>query len=165
MRRDFGPFEYLWFLEFQKRGAPHLHIMTTLPVPDQWQRQTFALIWARDVQSLFDWKYSRIRDRRTFFDFSNVVEFHLRPRQWEAIKSPNGAANYATKYALKMYQKVPPKWFGDTGRFWGNSRAVGQFCGQEFKASEDTVRRLVQAVCSRVSDCDVIPKYIFDCDF
>lgn len=165
MRSHFGAFDYLWFFEFQRRGAPHLHVMTTLKEPDQWQRQTFALVWADDVQGLQDWRYQRLKDRRMFMDLSNVVEFHLRPRQWERIKEKNGAANYATKYAMKMYQKVPPPWFGDTGRFWGCSRNVSNFQGTQFKATEDSVRRLVKQVCPRMKDADVVPKYLFDCDF
>lgn len=165
MKKHFGKFEYLWFFEFQERGAPHFHIMTTLPVPNQWERQTFASLWAIDVQGLEDWKYSRLKDRMYFLDQSNVIEFHLRPRQWEPLKSKEGAARYATKYALKMQQKVPPKWFQDVGRFWGHSRKVADFKGTKVKASEDTVRRLVKEVCPRVANAGVVPKYLFDCDF
>lgn len=165
MKKHFGKFDYLWFFEFQKRGAPHLHMMTTLCKPNQWERQTFASLWAIDVQGLEDWKYSRLKDRRRFMDCSNVIEFHLRPRQWEPLKSKEGAARYATKYALKMIQKVPPVWFQDTGRFWGHSRKVGEFKGVRVKATDDTVRKLVKEVCPRIQDAGVVPKYLFDCDF
>lgn len=165
MKTEFGCFEYLWFFEFQRRGAPHFHIMVTLPEPDQFERQRFALIWADEVQGLEDWHYSRLKDRMRFFDLSNVVEFHLRKNQWEAIREQNGAANYATKYALKMHQKVPPPWFYHTGRFWGCSRKVADFEGTTIKATEDTVRRLVAQVCPRVKDADIIPRYIFDCKY
>jgi len=35
LRRSYGKFDYLWFLEFQARGAPHFHILVTLPPPQQ----------------------------------------------------------------------------------------------------------------------------------
>lgn len=32
-RREFGNPDYLWFLEFQRRGAPHIHLLLDWPMP------------------------------------------------------------------------------------------------------------------------------------
>lgn len=163
MSQSFGRFEYLWFFEFQKRGAPHVHIFTTLREPDQDKRRIMACIWVDFVQDLIDTPYSRIRDRRLMYLREAAIWFHTRKRQWERIRHPEGAARYATKYALKMEQKKPPEWFGDVGRFWGNSRAVGEIKGKEFDMTEKTLRDVLKIHCKRMSDIEILPRILFDC--
>jgi hypothetical protein len=165
MTSHFGKFEYLWFFEFQKRGAPHMHVISTLQPPTEQDRAIMSIIWADDVQNLETWFYTRLKDKQKLSDLDAVIWFHRRPRQWEKIRERDGVAKYCTKYALKMWQKVPPAWFGDVGRFWGHSAGVSDFEGCQVKATDDTVRRLLASACPRVKDMDVLPKYIFDCNF
>lgn len=163
MRKYFGGFQYLWFFEFQARGAPHLHILTNLPEPKNPDRMIMSSIWVDDVQNLQHWKYSNLRERCQMDVRDASLWFHARDEQWEKIRKPDGAARYCAKYALKMQQKVPPKWFGDVGRFWGCSRYVRRLKGQYFKIADPDMRRILSEVCPRLAEVDVIPRYIFDC--
>lgn len=163
MRSAFGKFDYLWFFEFQSRGAPHIHICCTLPPPSTEDRWVMATIWTDFVQDLTDIPYSRIADKKLMYLRSSSHRFHKRRQQWEKIKRPDGVARYATKYALKMRQKIPPPWFGDVGRFWGHTRAVGDIKGKEFLLSEDSMREVLAMHCERMSDVEIIPRILFDC--
>jgi hypothetical protein len=60
MKRSFGPFSYYWFLEFQTRGAPHLHVVSTLPEPGDCERELMAKIWA-DIAEDGNWAYTEIK--------------------------------------------------------------------------------------------------------
>lgn len=92
-----------WFLEFQKRGAPHYHIF--LP----------------HVEGTFnsDWKVKLSR-RWAEIVGSRDFERHLRAgTRFELLRAKNGAARYASKYAGKMEQKEVPSDYENVGRFWG----------------------------------------------
>ena len=93
--------EYLWFIEFQRRGAPHFHILT-----ESWlEPAEVSKRWYRAVGS---------GDER-----------HLRAgTRVERLRSSEGGARYAVKYAMKMYQKSVPESYRNVGRFWGHSRGV-----------------------------------------
>lgn len=93
---------YLWFLEFQERGAPHYHILTTishLAIDKLWLSEA----WWEVVGSL-DYDHLRAGTR---------VE-RLRTK----------GARYAVKYAYKMRQKLVPEEYRAVGRFYGYSRDV-----------------------------------------
>lgn len=94
LRQQFSAF---WFLEFQKRGAPHFHIFCTHSYHYQW----VAELWYRIVNS--------------------GDEKHLRAgTRIEAIHTGRaGTISYASKYAAKAEQKDVPEIFLNVGRFWG----------------------------------------------
>lgn len=163
MKTYFGYFDYIWFFEFQRRGAPHIHLITSLPEPSVEQRRTFSALWVDDVQGLMCWEYQTIRDRKLLNLRDASLWFHMREKQWERVRDRDGVAKYAVKYALKMQQKVAPDWFGDVGRFWGHSRFAGLPKGLYVKADETTVRRIIHESVDRIDGCDVIPRYIYDC--
>lgn len=102
-RKRYKPFSYLWFLEFQRRGAPHFHILTDADMVAD--RYLVSERWYHTVDS---------RDIRHLSAGTRV----------EALRSVDGAARYATFYTSKMYQKRIPEGFADVGRFWGCSRDV-----------------------------------------
>ncbi len=103
MRAKWKGVNYLWFLEFQKRGAPHFHILTDVNMSAE--KGSISLRWYKAVGS---------EDKR-----------HLRAgTNTERIRLPDGAARYAAKYAAKREQKTVPVGFGGVGRFWGCSRGV-----------------------------------------
>jgi len=86
----------LWWLEFQERGAPHLHVYVTGEV----DKQELAEAWYRIVGS---------GDER-----------HLRAgTRVEGIRKPHAVAAYAAKYARKQEQKQVPPEYQKVGRFWG----------------------------------------------
>lgn len=104
-----GKFEYLWFMEFQKRGAPHIHILTDINLfhVKQWEhmRQWIAERWFNVVNSGDD-RHKRAGTR------------------FEKLRSSDGGSRYAVKYAKKMRQKDVPPSFRNVGRFYGYSQGV-----------------------------------------
>lgn len=102
---------YVWFLEFQKRGAPHFHILTERDMSDR--KGDISARWYAAVGSN-DEKHLRAGTRA------------------EAIRETDGARRYAAKYGAKRDQKTVPARFSDVGRFWGCSRAVKPVMRQEF---------------------------------
>lgn len=93
--------KFFWWIEFQKRGAPHFHLST-----DTWiHHEALAAAWYKIVGS-GDPKHLRAGTRI------------------EAFRNPDGFAAYASKYAAKMEQKEVPEVYRDVGRFWGYSKAI-----------------------------------------
>lgn len=97
--------EYLWFLEFQKRGAPHYHLLLDCPVSALPAKQAISAHWYHIVAS-GDEKH-RLAGTRT-----------------ESLRSSDGGKRYAVKYAMKMQQKHVPTSYQNVGRFWGHSTGV-----------------------------------------
>lgn len=109
-KRDRGVFSYLWFLEFQRRGAPHVHVLTSSQFPRGWQnakslRFRVSAQWYRIVGS---------GDSRHLGAGTRVAR----------VRSHEGARRYAVKYSMKMEQKRVPSAYRNVGRFWGASRDV-----------------------------------------
>ena len=105
LRRKVGQVSVLWFLEFQKRGAPHIHLL---------------LRGVRVYKPMQRWV------SETWYRLCGTGdERHLRAgTRLERIRKPNGARNYAVKYAHKMVQKSVPEHYRNVGRFWGHSQDV-----------------------------------------
>jgi hypothetical protein len=122
--RKIGPHSYLWFLEFQRRGAPHFHMFVSfgLPAPlcDMIRKSGRV---RKSVQ--VNWNLQRWACE-TWADIvgSGDPKHRLAGAAWEVIEHPDGAARYVSKEAYKTFQKVVPKGFQDVGRFWGCSRDV-----------------------------------------
>lgn len=130
IRRNCDAPLYLWFLEFQKRGAPHIHLLIDWPLPTRKLHKSqfrirVANAWYRLVAS--GDPLHRKAGTRT-----------------ERIRLPNGAARYAVKYAFKMKQKVVPVDYRNVGRFWGCSRKVIPKQRATFGCTEDDVRGVLE---------------------
>jgi hypothetical protein len=102
----------VWFLEFQKRGAPHFHFfieanhsLTSLKV---------ATAWARRIKNYLPTKESR---RKLIAVHQGQVK-NGRPCV-EPVKKPHALSYYGTKYATKSHQKEVPDEYQNVGRFWG----------------------------------------------
>lgn len=93
---------YLWFLEFQRRGAPHYHILLDCPVTHI-DRQWLSAAWYEVVDS-------------------KDILHHQAGTRLEKLRKPG--ARYAIKYAQKMRQKMVPERYINVGRFYGYSRDV-----------------------------------------
>jgi hypothetical protein len=90
-----------WFLEFQKRGAPHIHFFYTTPVP--WELCSTKWREALELHAV---------------SFDPNVE--LAGTKFEKLRAGrSGASSYARKYALKLDQKLVPSNYSNVGRFWG----------------------------------------------
>lgn len=130
LRRETGGCDYLWFLEFQKRGAPHLHILT-----DQ--------LWPRSRDAV---KGLRFRVSSTWYrQVDSGDSRHLAAgTRTEKLRSARGGAFYAVKYAMKMQQKAVPKEYRNCGRFWGHSRRVKPEPQKTLQCTEDDIRGVLE---------------------
>ena len=110
-RRGLDGWSALWFLEFQERGAPHLHVILWGPGLSDLGARAFAewvsSSWASVVA------HSDPGEREKHLRAGTRVE-RMRERHF----------GYAVKYAAKMQQKRVPEGFRDVGRFWGLWRAA-----------------------------------------
>lgn len=111
-----------WFLEFQKRGAPHFHLFYTRRIP--WKEA--AQQWARIIGDPGIWRTS------TRFEKLN--------------SGRGGTVSYARKYAAKLTQKVVPHGYEGVGRFWGirglRARAVATTRWTDCEEGRVRMRRL-----------------------
>lgn len=88
-----------WFLEFQKRGAPHMHFFLVGQVSDS-LKQKLHRTWYRMVGS--------------------SCPHHLtRGLDYQVLRKKHAAASYAAKYSTKDEQKTVPPQYRGVGRFWG----------------------------------------------
>jgi len=95
-RGYFGKESLVWFLEFQARGAPHIHAFLTGFLDKDFVADAWAEITGgnRDACS-----------------------------QVKALEHADRAGCYAKKYAIKNEQKHIPEGFENVGRWWGVSGA------------------------------------------
>lgn len=82
----------VWWIEYQERGAPHIHILTTGWLEKTWIAKAWSDITGGDLYAC-----SRV----------------------EALRSPDSAGSYAAKYAAKEEQHTVPQGFTNCGRHWG----------------------------------------------
>lgn len=101
---------YLWFLEFQKRGAPHLHILLDK------QPVNYGGTWPSFQFSVANTWYEIVGSR----DHRHL----LAGTRSERLRTPEGGKHYCVKYAQKMAQKTVPDNFWNVGRFYGYSYPV-----------------------------------------
>lgn len=116
---------FLWFLEFQKRGAPHIHILSGYKLPASYSDKEIA--------------YYEIR-----LAWYNIVgsesPSHLQAgTRTETLRKADGAARYAVKYACKMRQKLVPVVYRNVGRFWGHSKDVAPVPTAEVQVTADDI--------------------------
>jgi len=105
--RKWGPPKGAWVLEFQKRGAPHLHTYVGLPdVPED-----VFLAWAKrawyEIVGSEDWRhlYQGVDVRRAFYG--------------RAEENARRVADYFWRESGKLEQKQVPEEYVNVGRFWG----------------------------------------------
>jgi len=122
LRREFPGIAGIWFLEFQRRGAPHFHLMLNLNLPDRGPlipmnraHRNGTCRPFMTVKAVQDWI------SKTWFRIvGSGDKKHLRAgSSWEVIEHEEGALRYGAAHAAKPHQKEVPKGFDDVGRFWG----------------------------------------------
>lgn len=148
MRRK-AEISYIWFLEFQRRGAPHFHVLLSI-LPYTAIREELAHRWSKLVGKDAEERYK-------------VYKVHKHPRTWEEIRHIGGAERYIAKYAAKQNQKKVPDWYKGVGRFWAASRDVKQSIPQpiEIDVGEDELRGILHTDRHPATSWDVLPKFIF----
>lgn len=96
----------LWFLEFQERGAPHVHLIVFDCVIDAKKRKSLRS-WAGRAWAGIVGNPSKIEKQKHINAGTQIAK----------MKKPH--FGYAKKYASKMHQKDVPDGFHGVGRFWG----------------------------------------------
>ncbi len=102
LRREYSDIAYLWALEFQARGAPHIHFLADQFIDLHWLSETwYQVVGSQD-------------------------EKHLRAgTQVESVRGREQGASYMAKsYTGKRAQKQVPPEYMNVGRFWGTSRGL-----------------------------------------
>ncbi len=121
----------VWFLEFQKRGAPHFHFMLSLRLWElgkveemtRWHKKNGTKVF-RTVPLL-----QKMVARWWFEIVGSGDEKHLRAgTALEIIEEEEGALRYAACHAAKPHQKKVPKEYQNVGRFWGVIGGVKASC-------------------------------------
>ncbi len=104
--QGFSDWSALWFTEFQRRGAPHFHIIgwgPTLQHADIRRIRRWSLdAWANIISHPDP--IHRAKGRKAGTKFEKMRRDHF---------------GYAATYAKKMTQKVVPEGYRNVGRFWG----------------------------------------------
>jgi hypothetical protein len=126
LRYNYPGLGYLWYLEFQERGAPHVHILLTFGLPgcrDKRiaKRKKVAKAWYRIVDS-------------------GDVKHLLACLNWDNARKKNGLAHYVAWYAGKAQQKQVPEDYQNVGRFWGKSRNITCTPVDQWVTDEATLR-------------------------
>lgn len=152
--------EYFWFLEFQTRGAPHIHLLLDTEGVTPRMRIDWALYWTNaQVQSL--WFYGECPIDEMSQEVAKLIRFNMHESVFECIRDNQGARNYAMKYAAKQRQKKVPENYKDVGRFWGNSKGVVPE-GVETDITEDELEEWLTIADHHTSRMDLIPRYLWD---
>jgi len=99
LRRDYPGVRYMWWLEFQERGAPHMNLITTCPFPES---TYIKRLWYKIVGS----------KNKKHLEFGAKVK---------CFYGKMSGSEIAEKYATKMDQKKKPAGYSNVGRFWGCS--------------------------------------------
>lgn len=161
---------YLWFLEFQKRGAPHLHVLLEqgeltpkmrVDAGIKWVERSAGASWFIDAYG--DGGYAQYN--KALVDMLKVATHY---KTWERLKHKEGAKRYVTKYASKQYQKEVPEGYRNVGRFWGCSDAVSEAfrsSGIELDVTDEEVRRYLAENEHKAADWEVLPQVIFGLPF
>jgi hypothetical protein len=120
---------YYWALEFQKRGAPHVHILVDTWVDmERAKRRWFEIVGSGDA-----------KHRSQGVQIQGVRN--------ESGSERNRIVGYLYAYLDKAYQKTVPEGFEKVGRFWGGTREViGEMYRVWVRANEHDARRALRVV-------------------
>ena len=128
-RRRFESPSYLWFLEFQRRGAPHIHLLIDTSLPQLTDERTAV--------------YREVSERWYAIVGSRDIRHRNAGTRCERVRKKDGAARYCLKYAYKTRQKCVPEAYRNVGRFWGCSRDVTPAESRIWPMDEPTVRAVL----------------------
>lgn len=170
MYRDANYGQYLWFLEFQVRGAPHFHILSEVDcisprmrirVTEKWVGMISKSKWFQEECDILAVRTDRCPWEVMSKALKNSYWFTMRRDTWELIRKEKGAVRYATKYATKEYQKTPPSGFDGVGRFWGCSNEVSLGEGDYHEMDEQTLRKHLESTDHATAEWSVLPTFLF----
>lgn len=140
LRRQWPDNRYLWRLEFQKRGAPHIHLIL-------WRPAGSNGLDANDVEEWASETWHRITEEPS--------EHH---REYGAdcrkITSWREASAYVSKYCGKVEENPQVEY---TGRRWGTSRSLPVEPVASFEADLDFIHQLRRILRRWISSQDDPP--------
>lgn len=156
-----GGVDYIWFAEFQRRGAIHFHVLLSQPVTHD-DRLAYAAYWSKKNGKRLG-RYCPLRTGGERDPIEAIYAVASHPRTWEMIHTKDGAKRYIAKYVSKDTQKEVPTWFSDIGRYWGVSARVRASRKVESVEAidEDEVRELLIRQRHRLAGAEVLPRYVW----
>lgn len=142
LRREVDGIRGIWFLEFQKRGAPHFHFLLDVNLEDQGKviKKRRSGINRGEKSALY--RTCQLCEDRASAAWYRIVksgdERHLRAGVcWEQLEESDAALRYAAMHAGKPKQKEVPEEFQNVGRFWGKIGPVWVENAGEMEMSTD----------------------------
>lgn len=131
---------YLWFLEFQERGAPHVHILLS----NSFEELAFGHLVEKWITLASAYAESDTSEE-------NIRKFNLHRTDgisdfWQNARSNRGLSHYAVKYATKTEQKTVPVNYQSVGRFWGATRGLVEYIDEEYIQGGDYTPRLEEVL-------------------
>lgn len=169
----YGCQDHFWWLEFQKRDAPHFHILTDLFSPDTIDRLWMTTAWLGSQGIKIDSVVTEIDSAKSGYhvgrlkirdQVGKMIKVAMHADTWQAIREPNGARRYVVKYMTKTYQTDVPLEYQNVGRFWGCSKSVLDQIRPiaEWDLDEETLRQVLTDLDCWHADKPLIPKYLLD---
>lgn len=150
---------YVWFLEFQERGAPHVHFLLSPDVVTPYMRADFGLFWTTRIATS-DWWQRGCKEDDYVKEVLKMARVNCHDLTFLPMDKKDGAKRYATKYAAKEKQKQVPAMFESVGRFWGMSRDVSPE-GIPFDVTEEEVEEWLVDHRHPATAYDLVPRYIW----
>lgn len=126
LKKKFPGLLYLWVKEYQKRHAPHFHVLLTCfghGLPDLRYRHNIHGKGRGPWGWKAEHKWLSRRWQETIKGFGSLAGISAGLR-WELLDQPEGGARYISQYASKKDQKSVPDSVVFPGRWWSNSQAV-----------------------------------------
>lgn len=151
--RDYAT--YFWWLEFQRRGAPHVHILANFE-PTYDDRTNMTKTWVKSLGGLPGASHEELE---------RVFRVHIHPESWQVEHKPGGLGHDVALYAKKPHQKSVPRKFQDVGRWWGASRDVKPLTVAELPMTEEGLTLALDVLEHQCAGWDIIPKYLFGFEF
>lgn len=160
-----GPVPAVWKQEYQRRGAPHFHLLLPVPVGDRIScpgrcspagsccfRATIALWWSEIVA------HPDLEERARHRAAGTAVDLY----EADKMTDPKRVAIYFTKHGLlagKEYQNHPPAEWTETGasvgRFWGYwTLKPAEVCVEVSPAESLRITRTLRRWHNRVAEPD-----------
>jgi len=114
--RQYGGLRGLWVLEFQDRGAPHIHLLMGMP---QYLEYEDFCWWGFNVWSEIAGFNSQYGPIDTEHHWRMGLRFNVSEMTYARAQKPVEVAEYLWSEAGKARQKQVPEGFVRVGRFWG----------------------------------------------
>lgn len=167
-----------WWLEFQRRGAPHFHILSEVDLQEcgdlVLKRRRGKLNRGADSYLTHPPDEEWLAERWYRIVRSGDEKHRLAGVSWEAVEKSEGALRYMATHGAKRSQKKVPAEYLNVGRFWGrigkirvdrdgiatvNSEEVFQVYGQDALSSRGRVKKYLYDAAGKFSYDDYAGLY------